>query len=100
MPPDVVTISAQQDALRPLRQFVGLVGGAVAGYDQATAAMDYGAYNTPGGYQVIGTAGVSMEGTPYGLPITPTPGGGLYISPTMLIFGLGVAAAIFWPKKG
>lgn len=96
---DVVTIQAQQDALRPIRQFVGLLGGAVAGYENATAASDYGVYNVPGGYQVIGATGVSVEGTPYGLPISPTPGGGLYISPTLLLFGLGVAAAMFWPKS-
>jgi hypothetical protein len=95
---DVQTIEAQQDALRPVRQFIGLIGGAVAGYDNATAASDYGVYNVPGGYQVIGPYGVSVEGTPYGLPISPTRGGGLFISPTAVLIGIGVALAMFWKQ--
>ncbi len=92
---DEVYIAQHQDAMRPIRQFVGLVGGALAGYEGATAASDFGAWNTPGGYQVIGPNGVAIEGTPYGLPISPTRNGGLYISPTVLLVGLGVAAALF-----
>lgn len=95
---DEIVISSQQDALRPIRQFVGLVGGAVAGYENATYGYDGGVYNLPGGYQVIGRNGVAVEGTPYGLPFAPTPGGGLYISPTLILFGLGIAAAMLWKK--
>jgi hypothetical protein len=96
---DSVTVAAQQDALRPLRQFVGAISGAVSGYDQANAYSDFGAYSygLPG-YQSVGPYGVSIEGTSYGLPISPTAGGGVYISPMAVLFCLGVAAALLWKK--
>lgn len=95
---DVVTVSAQQDALRPLRQFVGALTGAVSGYDQATVYSDWASYNTPGGYQSVGQYSVSAEGKPYALPITATRSGAVVISPTLILFGLGVAAAMLWKK--
>lgn len=95
---DVVTVAAQQDALRPLRQFVGVLTGAVSGYDQATVYSDYLPYNTPTGYQAIGPYSVSAEGRPSSLPITTTRSGGLVISPTLLLFGAGVAVAMLWKK--
>lgn len=95
---DEIVISSQQDALRPIRQFVGLIGGAVAGYENATYGMDSGVYNIPGGYQVIGGQRVAVEGTPYGLPIRPTAAGGLYISPTVVLIGVGIAFAMLWKK--
>lgn len=95
---DETTITSQQDGLRTLRQFIGTVGGALAGYENATAYADGGAYSMPGRYQVIGANGVYVEGTPYGLPIQATPGGGVYISPVMVLIGIGAAVAIFWKK--
>jgi hypothetical protein len=96
---DSVTVAAQQDALRPVRQFIGAISGAVSGYDQANAYSDYASYNLGRpGYQAVGPYGVSVEGTAYGLPISPTPGGGVYISPMAVLFGLGVAVALFWKK--
>lgn len=95
---DSVTIAAQQDALRPVRQFIGALSGAVSGYDQANAYDDWASYNQPYGYQSIGPYGVSQEGTPYALPISTTRGGGVVISPNLILIGLGVAIAYFWPK--
>lgn len=95
---DVVAISAQQDALRPLRQFVGALTGAVSGYDQATVYSDWAAYNTPTGYQAVGPYSVSAEGRPYTLPITATRSGAVIISPTLILFLAGIAAAMLWKK--
>lgn len=95
---EVATITAQQDALRPLRQFIGALSGAVGGYEAATVYDDWGAVNYPGGYQVIGPNGVAAEGRPYALPITATRSGALVISPTLLLFGAGVAVALFWKR--
>lgn len=95
---DVVTVSAQQDALRPLRQFVGALTGAVSGYDQATVYSDWYSYNMPTGYQAVGPYSVSAEGQPYALPITATRNGSLVISPTLMLFAAGVAVALLWKK--
>lgn len=96
--PDEQFITTQQDGLRTLRQFVGTVGGALAGYENATAWTDGRAYSLPGQYQVIGRNGVYVEGTPYGLPIQATPGGGVYISPMVVLIGIGAAVAFFWKR--
>lgn len=91
---DEVTIAQQQDALRPLRMFVGLVGGALQGYDQSRAAEDGYSWNAPGQFQVIGPYGVAAEGT----PIRLTNAGGLYISPMLILMGLGAAAVLLFKK--
>lgn len=84
-----------QDALRPLRAFVGALGGAAAGYyDQTYAGQDFYAASWPGRYQSIGQYGYAIEG----LPIAATPGGGVVLSPAVVMLGLGVALALFWKR--
>jgi hypothetical protein len=76
-----------QDDLRPLRMFVGALQGALAG-DQSVYGMDAYAWSVPGQYQVIGPTGVGLEGR----PISTTQNGGLYISPGIVLMGLGALA--------
>lgn len=84
-----------QDALRPLRTFVGmLAGGAQGYYDQTYAGQDYYAASWPGRYQSIGPYGVGVEG----MPIATTPGGGLVLSPALVMLGLGAAVVLMWKK--
>lgn len=85
----------QQDRLRPLRQFVGAFSGMLAGYDQATVGTDAWAWNLPGGYQSVGPAGTAIEGQP--VAITRT--GGVYVSPMLVLIGIG-AAAVLLLRKG
>lgn len=80
----------QQDALRPLRMFVGALTGAAAVQDQSYAGMDGYAWNQPGRYQSVGPYGVAVEG----MPVQTTPGGGLYISPMVVMLGIGAAAVL------
>jgi hypothetical protein len=91
---DPISVQAQQDALRPLRMFVGALSGALIGAEQSNAAADGYAWNMPGGYQTVGPYTYSAEGR----PIAATAGGGLYISP-MLVF-LGIGAAVVYFAKG
>lgn len=93
---DIATINAQQDALRPLRQFVGTVSGALTGYENATAYSDWYSYNQPGGYQAIGPYTVSPYGTAGNVPISQTRDGSVVISPGAILFGLGLALALLW----
>lgn len=86
-------VTASQDALRPLRTFVGALTGALQGADQANAMADGYAWNTPGRYQSVGPYGVAMEGTPVA---TTTTNGGLYVSPAMVMLMIGAAAVLLW----
>lgn len=52
-----------QDNLRPVRNFVSLLAGAVN--DQSWAGQDGYAVNMPGQVQVQGPNGVAVEGKPY-----------------------------------
>ncbi len=88
------SITAQQDALRPLRMFVGALTGALAGADQSFAYGDMGAWNVPGGYQSIGPYGYAVEGK----PLAVTRGGGVVISPMLIMIGLGAAAVFIWKR--
>jgi hypothetical protein len=91
---DTNSYIATQDSLRPFRMFVGAVTGALYGSnDQSMAGFDGNSYNNPYQYQSVGPYGVSVEGA--GLPISPTAGGGLYISPMVVLIGLGAAAMLF-----
>jgi len=85
----------RQDALRTVRQFVGTLSGALAGYDQAVAGQDGYSWSLPGQYQTVGPYGVAIEGQ----PVTISRGGGLYISPMLVLVGIG-AAAVMLLKKG
>lgn len=84
-----------QDALRPLRAFVGALAGGAAGYfDQTYANQDYYAASYPGRYQSVGPYGVGIEG----MPIAATPGGGLVLSPPLVMIGLGALAVMLWKR--
>jgi len=85
-------VIASQDALRPLRTFVGALTGALQGADQANAMADGYAWNTPGRFQSVGPYGVAMEGT----PVATTTNGGLYVSPAMVMLLIGAAAVLLW----
>lgn len=91
---DETLVAQQQDALRPVRQFVSMLSNAFSAYDQTYYGADAGAYNVPRGYQVIGPYGVSAEG----LPISTTQGGGIVISPMVVLIGIGFAAAMLWKR--
>lgn len=85
----------QQDSLRPLRMFVGALSGALAGADQSYAGQDGYSYSMPYQYQVINPGyGYSVEGA----PISATRSGGLYISPMLVLLGLGAAAVLMFKK--
>jgi len=92
---DYVTVEAQQDALRPLRMFVGALTGAAMGADQSYAYSDAWSYNRPYQYPIVSPGyGVGVEG----LPISATAGGGLYVSPMLVMVGIGAAIALFWKR--
>jgi hypothetical protein len=94
---DSVTYAQQQDALRPVRMFVGALQGALIGSnDQSVVGVDAYSYNNPYQYQSVGPWGASVEGS--GVPITATPGGGVYISPMVVLIGIGAAAAFLLKK--
>lgn len=81
---------AQQDALRPIRNFVSLLGGAL--YEQSLSGQDGMAYNTPYNYQTVSPLGVAVTG----LPISTTPAGGVVISPAVVMLCMGMAVVAFW----
>lgn len=91
-------MAATQDSLRPVRMFIGALTGALAGSDQSPAWQDGVAYAPPYRYQNVGPYGYSVEGTPIAAvtPVAATQNGGLYISPMMVLLGLGAAAALLW----
>lgn len=86
------SIQAQQDALRPVRMFVGALTGALQGADQSVSGQDPYAYNIPGQYQTVGPWGYAQEGT----PIATTRNGGIVVSPMMVMLIIGAAAALLW----
>ena len=86
---DQTSLEAQQDALRPLRMFVGAIMGAVTA-DQTYAGQDGYSYNPARQYQVVSPYGVAVEGA----PIAATRSGGLYISPMVVMLGIGAAAVL------
>lgn len=79
------TITAQ-DWLRPARMFVGAINGAVYA-DQVSSSSDGYSVNVPGQYPGIGTG-------PSARPVAVTQGGGLVLSPTMVLIGLVFGAAL------
>lgn len=85
-------IAQQQDALRPLRNFVNLLGGMVN--DQSYAGQDGTAFNMPYQYQTIGQYGNAVEGS----PIQTTPGGGIAVSNSVVMLALGAAVVYFLVK--
>lgn len=87
---DTTTITAQQDALRPLRMFVGAITGALYGADQSVAGQDGYSYNPTYRYQSVGPYGTSVEGA----PLATTAGGGIYISPMLVMIAIGAAAVM------
>lgn len=92
---DQYQLEAAQDNLRPFRQFVGMLGGAVAGWENATAATDGVVYTVPGQYQTIGRGGVAVEGS--AVTVAPVRGGGVYVSPAAVL--LAVIGAVLFFKK-
>lgn len=81
---------AAQDSLRPIRNFVSLLSGAVN--DQTWAGEDAYAVNTPGRVQVQGPNGVAVEGKPV-IVATAAPAAGPFgLKPVELALLLGVAA--------
>jgi hypothetical protein len=90
---DAYSVTAQQDALRPLRMFVGALTGALQGADQSNATADGMPWSVPSayaGYQVVGPYSYSMEGR----PIATTPGGGLVVSPMLVMIAIGAAVVL------
>jgi len=85
---------AVQDSLRPVRLFVGTLAGALQGADQSLAGLDGYAYNSPYRYQTVTPYGVAVEGA----PVAATANGGLYVSPMLILIGIGAAAAFLLKK--
>lgn len=83
---------SQQDVLRTIRTFVGMAAGGLAAYgaDQSYAGYDAYPANSPYRYQTISPYGVGVEG----LPISATRGGGLVISPMIVMIALGAVAVL------
>lgn len=86
----------QQDEMRPLRMFVGALTGALNGANQTYAGSDMYAVNGTYRYQSVGPYGVAIEGAGY--PISTTAGGGLYISPMVVLIGFGAVAMLLLKK--
>lgn len=93
-PPTPTLISeaeAQQDALRPLRNFVTLLSGVVT--DQSWAKQDGYAYNPAYQYQTVGSTGNAIEGsTAY--QTKAVQGAQVTITPMMLIFVVGAVLVL------
>lgn len=83
---------AQQDALRPLRNFVNLLSG-LAG-EQSYAHADGTPWNSPYQYQTIGPTGYAIEGA----PIANQPQGSGFAGNTMVLFALGAAVVYLLVK--
>ena len=86
----IVDAQQQQDALRPLRQFVTLLSNVMN--DQTWAGQDAYAVNAPAPYQVMGPNGYSIEGRPIA---TTTNDGAVVISPVIVWALVGAAAVYF-----
>lgn len=80
----------QQDQLRPVRQFISLLAGATG--DQTYSGQDGYAVNPSGQFLSQGPNGVVVEGQ----PIVKTAGGGLALSPAVVMLGVGAVLAYLW----
>jgi len=90
---DSTSYAQAQDELRPFRMFVGAINGALAGtVDQSWAGIDGYSGNAPYRYQTVGPYGTAVEGA--GFPISATAGGGVYISPMLVMIAIGAAAML------
>lgn len=78
--------SNAQDYLRPARMFVNAINAAIYTDQQSTYSDGYSG-NIPGQYPGIGTG-------PIARPVAVTQGGGLVLSPTMVLVGLVFGAAL------
>lgn len=85
--PYIDPVVAQQDQLRPLRQFISLASG-LAG-DQSYSGTDFSAVNPSGQFESYGPHGIAVEGQPV---LTYAPNAGLTIAPMLIMLGIGVAA--------
>lgn len=85
---DDQTVAQQQDVLRVARAFIGALSGGSG--DQNYSSQDPLAINPPGQFVVLGPQGVAVEGR--STIIGAAPGGGLVISPTLVLIVLGVIA--------
>lgn len=88
----VVTVTQQQDSLRPVRNFVSLLAGATA--DQTYADYDLWAANVPGQFVAQNPwGGVSQEGQPVLIQATAgSQGAALSASSPLVLVGLAVVA--------
>jgi hypothetical protein len=89
---DMVTAEQQQDALRPLRQFVNLL--TMVTNDQSWANVDNGGYNQPNQYQTVGQYGAAVEGT----PISIGQNGSVAVSSNVVMLVIGAAVVYFFLK--
>lgn len=89
----IANAEAQQDALRPLRQFVNVLAGAMN--DQTWAGQDGSAVNPVYQYQTVGTYGSAVEGTPIA---TTNAQGDMVISSNLLMLALGAAVVYYFVK--
>lgn len=87
---------AQTDALRPLRMFVGGMLGAAQASDQSQYGQDAYTGNAPGGFQVIGPNGYSIEGRP--VSTAQQNSNSVVIAPNMMLIALALGAALLWKK--
>lgn len=84
---DQEALTRRQDELRPLRQFMSLMGGLTG--DQTYTGMDTYPVNPTGQFTSVGPYGSSVEGQPI---VTYSPTAGVTMAPILLLLGLGVAA--------
>jgi hypothetical protein len=80
-----------QDSLRSPRLFVQTISGAMS--DQSYAGQD-GVIGGRPQFYTVGPYSTSIEGR----PVAVTGGGGIVISPGMVMLGLGVAIALMWKR--
>ncbi len=83
----------QQDGLRPFRNFVSFLSGAVS--DQTYAETDGYAVNYPRQFSTQGPNGVALEGQPV---VLAAPAGAQPAIPPVLLVGAVVVAAVMLLK--
>ena len=86
---DQEALTRRQDELRPLRQFMSLMGGLTG--DQTYAGMDTYPVNPTGQFTTVGPYGSRVEGQPI---VTYSPTAGVTMAPVLLLAGLAVAAFV------
>lgn len=84
----VATPEEEQDALRPVRQFIQLLSGIAS--DQSYAGEDGRLWNPANQFRVLGPQGTAVEGR--AVIVGTTAGGGLVLSPGLVLIGAGLAA--------